>query len=207
MAPLSLCQLLDIAISTSEAGCVNFRALHSLVLAVQGLLSLGDLPVPNWGQPAKKVRAQVQHVGQQPLEPGYESISTMLDDLHGQVSSLQGLARDLEREKGKIRKLEDALCKLGRLEPTDKWMAVTSSVCHGGRFNLALGYRDGKTSQTRLEPLVRLKFALQQMQPSMKECKAQSVQTIHMLHEDADCLRLQDSLSYKCVNLEYQLHR
>lgn len=44
-----------------------------------------------------------------------------------------------------------------------------------GRFNLALGYRDGKISQTLPGPLVSLKFALQGTQPSTKECDAWSV--------------------------------
>ncbi|XP_061212472.1 uncharacterized protein LOC133213889 [Neopsephotus bourkii] len=45
-------------------------------------------------------------------EGGQESIANMLGDLQAQVSPLQGVARDLQEEKGKIRKLESALGKL-----------------------------------------------------------------------------------------------
>ncbi|KAM9258140.1 glutamine-rich protein 2 [Cariama cristata] len=45
-------------------------------------------------------------------EGDQESITSILGDLQGQVSSLQGLASDLQDEKGKIRQLEDALGKL-----------------------------------------------------------------------------------------------
>ena len=44
-----------------------------------------------------------------------------------------------------------------------------------GWFNLSVGYRDGKISQTLLGSLVRLKSVLQWMQPSMKEYEAWSV--------------------------------
>ncbi|KAM9026056.1 uncharacterized protein PRD47_008271 [Ara ararauna] len=69
MAPLSLSELLDAAISPS-GGHVNFMELHGLLRAVLGLLGLRDLPVPDWEQPAQGVRARAQHVGQRPPEPG-----------------------------------------------------------------------------------------------------------------------------------------
>lgn len=57
-----------------------------------------------------------------------------------------------------------------------RWIFLCSIVSvTAGRFNLALGYRDGKTAQTLLGPVARLEFALQWMQPSLKECKARSV--------------------------------
>ncbi|XP_053939144.1 glutamine-rich protein 2-like isoform X2 [Cuculus canorus] len=45
-------------------------------------------------------------------EGDQENITSVLADLWGQMSSLQGLASDLQGEKGKIRQLEDALGKL-----------------------------------------------------------------------------------------------
>ncbi|KAM6050020.1 glutamine-rich protein 2-like [Theristicus caerulescens] len=47
------------------------------------------------------------------LEGDQESNASVLADLQGRVSSLQGLASDLHGEKEKIRQLEDALGKLG----------------------------------------------------------------------------------------------
>ncbi|XP_076210239.1 glutamine-rich protein 2 [Aptenodytes patagonicus] len=46
-------------------------------------------------------------------EGDQESHASILTDLRGRVSSLQGLASDLQDEKEKIRQLEDALGKLG----------------------------------------------------------------------------------------------
>ncbi|XP_064323486.1 glutamine-rich protein 2 [Phalacrocorax carbo] len=46
-------------------------------------------------------------------EADQENSTSILADLRGQVSSLQGLASDLQGEKEKIRQLEDALGKLG----------------------------------------------------------------------------------------------
>lgn len=70
MATLSLFQLLDAAISTSNGGRVNIMQLRILLRAVLELTGLGDLPVPDWGQAAQGVRAQARHVRQQRLEPG-----------------------------------------------------------------------------------------------------------------------------------------
>ena len=48
MAPLSLSQLLDVAIGTPEVGAVNFRALYSLLQAM--LKHLGCRTCLPWGE-------------------------------------------------------------------------------------------------------------------------------------------------------------
>ncbi|KAM9579148.1 uncharacterized protein ACIB01_005292 [Guaruba guarouba] len=53
----------------------------------------------------KSDRAELEELRSELLvqqQEGQESIVTMLEDLRGQVSSLQSLARDLEQEKGKL---------------------------------------------------------------------------------------------------------
>ncbi|CAM9173800.1 unnamed protein product [Bubo scandiacus] len=209
MAPLSLSQLLDVAIGTPQAGAVNFTALYSLLQAMLGHLGLQDLPAPGRGHsptpllgrdqppeappreeggqgggpgtesltPAKdplqgaavalsqdlleeiggmkaaqyRMEEDIRMIqetlgmgnlqdaaGQLPAlrdqtaldKPGLkgespsltacplgphldkESISSVLADLQGRVSSLQGLTSDLQGKNGKIRQLEDALGKL-----------------------------------------------------------------------------------------------
>ncbi|XP_048165579.1 uncharacterized protein LOC125328641 [Corvus hawaiiensis] len=69
--------------------------------------------------------------------PGQESIISELDQLWRQVSSLQGLASDLQGEKDKIRQLEHAVRKLR--EDGAKWKAGMSD-----QLSLQLGKRVGE---------------------------------------------------------------
>lgn len=113
MAPLSLSQLLDAAI-TSDGADVNFRELHSLLRAVLGLLGLGDLPVPDCGQPAQGGRALAQHVGQQPPEPAERQPGTA--PLQGAASSsgVDAVEADVE-QLNELEAMESSSSEVGAL--------------------------------------------------------------------------------------------
>ncbi|XP_059684366.1 glutamine-rich protein 2 [Gavia stellata] len=131
MAPLSLSQLLDVAIGTPEVGAVNFTALHSLLQAMLGHLGLQDLPaqerghsltpLPGGDRPAKahpalekkgdRAEAQAQGTGQQPWEPGERLPGE--DSLQGTASSPQvtPIAADVGQMKKKIEANESGISK------------------------------------------------------------------------------------------------
>ncbi|XP_010577783.1 PREDICTED: uncharacterized protein LOC104839275 [Haliaeetus leucocephalus] len=131
MAPLSLSQLLDVAIGTPEVGAVNFTALHSLLQAMLGHLGLQDLPAQELGhsltpllggdQPAKahpglekkgdRTEAWAQGTGQQPQEPGERLPGK--EPLQGATSSPQvaSVAADVGQMKKKIEANESGISK------------------------------------------------------------------------------------------------
>ncbi|KAM9640267.1 glutamine-rich protein 2 isoform 6-T6 [Morphnus guianensis] len=131
MAPLSLSQLLDVAIGTPEVGAVNFTALHSLLQAMLGHLGLQDLPAQEQGhsltpllggdQPAKahpglekkgdRTEAWAQGTGQQPQEPGERLPGK--EPLQGTASSPQvaSVAADVGQMKKKIEANESGISK------------------------------------------------------------------------------------------------
>ncbi|XP_030916633.1 glutamine-rich protein 2-like [Geospiza fortis] len=88
---------------------------------IQEALGQGNLqdaagqPLVLHGQPApvKPHTSDMDKLGQSPGLPTMESILSDLSELQGQMSSLQNLARDLQGEKEKVRRLQDALGKLG----------------------------------------------------------------------------------------------
>ncbi|XP_049669103.1 glutamine-rich protein 2 isoform X2 [Accipiter gentilis] len=131
MAPLSLSQLLDVAIGTPEVGAVNFTALYSLLQAMLGHLGLQDLPAQEPGhsltpllgvdQPAKahpglekkgdRTEAWAQGTGQQPQEPGERLPGK--EPLQGTTSSPQvaSVAADVGQMKKKIEANESGISK------------------------------------------------------------------------------------------------
>lgn len=131
MAPLSLSQLLDVAIGTPEAGAVNFTALHSLLQAMLGHLGLQDLPAQEQGhsltplragdQPAKALPGlerkgdRAQSMEQQPREPKEQLPGK--DPLQGTVSSSQvaSVAADVGQMKKKIEANESGISKVEAL--------------------------------------------------------------------------------------------
>ncbi|CAM9147305.1 unnamed protein product [Bubo scandiacus] len=70
MAPLSLSQLLDVAIGTPQAGAVNFTALYSLLQAMLGHLGLQDLPAPGRGHSPTPLLGRDQPPEAPPREEG-----------------------------------------------------------------------------------------------------------------------------------------
>lgn len=132
MAPLSLSQLLDVAIGTPEVGAVNFTALYSLLQAMLGHLGLQDLPAQEPGhsltpllgvdQPAKahpglekkgdRTEAWAQGTGQQPQEPGERLPGK--EPLQGTTSSPQvaSVAADVGQMKKKIEANESGISKV-----------------------------------------------------------------------------------------------
>lgn len=128
MAPLSLSQLLDVAIGTPEVGAVNFTALHSLLQAMLGHLGLQDLPAQEQGhsliplrardQPAKalpgleKKGDRAQSMGQQPQEPKEQLPGK--DPLQGTTGSSQvaSVAADVGQMKKKIEANESGISKV-----------------------------------------------------------------------------------------------
>ncbi|XP_075374750.1 glutamine-rich protein 2 isoform X2 [Mycteria americana] len=127
MAPLSLSQLLDVAIGTPEVGAVNFTALHSLLQAMLRHLGLQELPAQEQGhsptpllgrdQPAEahsgleKKGDRAQGTGQQPQELGERLAGK--DPLEGTVSGSQvaSAAADVEQMKKKIEANESGISK------------------------------------------------------------------------------------------------
>ncbi|XP_074901058.1 glutamine-rich protein 2 isoform X2 [Buteo buteo] len=131
MAPLSLSQLLDVAIGTPEVGAVNFTALYSLLQAMLGHLGLQDLPAQEPGhsltpllggdQPAKahpglekkgdRTEAWAHGTGQQPQEPGEQLPGK--EPLQGTTSSPQvaSVAADVGQMKKKIEANESGISK------------------------------------------------------------------------------------------------
>ncbi|XP_052664642.1 glutamine-rich protein 2 isoform X3 [Harpia harpyja] len=131
MAPLSLSQLLDVAIGTPEVGAVNFTALHSLLQTMLGHLGLQDLPAQEQGhsltpllggdQPAKahpglekkgdRTEAWAQGTGQQPQEPGERLPGK--EPLQGTTGSPQvaSVAADVGQMKKKIEANESGISK------------------------------------------------------------------------------------------------
>ncbi|CAM9781186.1 unnamed protein product [Bubo scandiacus] len=112
MAPLSLSQLLDVAIGTPQAGAVNFTALYSLLQAMLGHLGLQDLPAPGRGHSPTPLLGRDQPPEAPPREeggqgggPGTESLTPAKDPLQGAVSTPQdasavALSQDLLEEIG-----------------------------------------------------------------------------------------------------------
>ncbi|CAM9110867.1 unnamed protein product, partial [Bubo scandiacus] len=112
MAPLSLSQLLDVAIGTPQAGAVNFTALYSLLQAMLGHLGLQDLPAPGRGHSPTPLLGRDQPPEAPPREeggqgggPGTESLTPAKDPLQGAVSTPQdasavALSQDLLEEMG-----------------------------------------------------------------------------------------------------------
>lgn len=156
MAPLSLSQLLDVAIGTPEVGAVNFTALHGLLQAMLRHLGLQDLPAQEWGhsptpllgghQPAEahpgleKKGDRAQGTGQQPREPGEPG----KDPLQGTASGPQvaSVAADVEQMQKKIETNESSISKVEALAgplgapPRD-------APCSGVRATIALPLDQG----------------------------------------------------------------
>ncbi|XP_072737209.1 glutamine-rich protein 2 isoform X3 [Ciconia boyciana] len=127
MAPLSLSQLLDVAIGTPEVGAVNFTALHSLLQAMLRHLGLQELPAQEQGhspipllrgdQPAEahsgleKKGDRAQGTGQQPQELGERLPGK--DPLEGTMSGSQvaSAAADVGQMKKKIEANESSISK------------------------------------------------------------------------------------------------
>ncbi|CAM9146836.1 unnamed protein product [Bubo scandiacus] len=104
MAPLSLSQLLDVAIGTPQAGAVNFTALYSLLQAMLGHLGLQDLPAPGRGHSPTPLLGRDQPPEAPPREeggqgggPGTESLTPAKDPLQGAAVTL---SQDLLEEIG-----------------------------------------------------------------------------------------------------------
>ncbi|CAM9781324.1 unnamed protein product [Bubo scandiacus] len=104
MAPLSLSQLLDVAIGTPQAGAVNFTALYSLLQAMLGHLGLQDLPAPGRGHSPTPLLGRDQPPEAPPREeggqgggPGTESLTPAKDPLQGAAVAL---SQDLLEEIG-----------------------------------------------------------------------------------------------------------
>ncbi|XP_071667695.1 uncharacterized protein [Patagioenas fasciata] len=115
MAPLTLSQLLDVAIGTSHDGAVDLPSLHRLLQSVLGHLGLQDLPVLEPGhrpaallgghqatkdQPGlEKEEDRAQGTGQQPREP--EEHLPRKEPLQGTASGSQdtSLADDVGQMK------------------------------------------------------------------------------------------------------------
>ncbi|XP_026716612.1 uncharacterized protein LOC113486682 isoform X2 [Athene cunicularia] len=110
MAPLSLSQLLDVAIGTPEIGAVNFRALYSLLQAVLGHLGVQDLPAPGHDQPPK---APLREEGAQGRGPGTELLTPSKDPLQGTVSTPHdaSMAADMGQMKRKIEENKSSVSK------------------------------------------------------------------------------------------------
>ncbi|XP_064924708.1 kinase non-catalytic C-lobe domain-containing protein 1 [Columba livia] len=120
MAPLTLSQLLDVAIGTSGDGAVDLPSLHRLLQSMLGHLGLQDLPVLEPGhrptallgghQATKdqsgleKEEDRAQGTGQQPREPEEHLPGKEL--LQGTTSSSQvtSLANDVGQMKIKAKK-------------------------------------------------------------------------------------------------------
>ncbi|CAM9110706.1 unnamed protein product, partial [Bubo scandiacus] len=120
MAPLSLSQLLDVAIGTPQAGAVNFTALYSLLQAMLGHLGLQDLPAPGRGHSPTPLLGRDQPPEAPPREeggqgggPGTESLTPAKDPLQGAVSTPQdaSVAADVGQMKTKIEENESSISK------------------------------------------------------------------------------------------------
>ncbi|KAM6050178.1 uncharacterized protein LJ206_017350 [Theristicus caerulescens] len=127
MAPLSLSQLLDVAIGTPEVGAVNFPALHSLLQAVLRHLGLQDLPALERGLGPTPLRGRDRPAGAhpgpekpgdaargpglQPPEPGEQLPGK--DPLQGTASGPQvaPVAADVGQMKKKIEANESGISK------------------------------------------------------------------------------------------------
>uniref|UniRef100_A0A8B9CPY6 DUF4795 domain-containing protein n=1 Tax=Anser brachyrhynchus TaxID=132585 RepID=A0A8B9CPY6_9AVES len=86
--------------------------------ALQRVAELGRLCATLQGQVArleatKSDRAELEELRLRFPEGGQESVATLLADLRGRTSSLQGLAGDLHGQGEKIKQLQDALGELG----------------------------------------------------------------------------------------------
>ncbi|XP_074778472.1 uncharacterized protein LOC141968055 [Athene noctua] len=110
MAPLSLSQLLDVAIGTPEVGAVNFTALYSLLQAVLGHLGLEDLPALGCDQPPE---APLRAEGAQGRGPGTELLTPSRDPLQGTVSTPcdASTAADMGQMKTKIEENKSSISK------------------------------------------------------------------------------------------------
>ncbi|GAB0197775.1 glutamine-rich protein 2 [Grus japonensis] len=122
MAPLSLSQLLDVAIGTPEVGAVNFRALHSLLQAMLGHLGLQDLPALEQGCSPTPLLGGDQPVEAHPGEEGGQGrgpgtghgpLAARKDPLQGTVSGSQvaSVAADMGQMKKKIEEDESGISK------------------------------------------------------------------------------------------------
>ncbi|XP_069728326.1 glutamine-rich protein 2 isoform X2 [Phaenicophaeus curvirostris] len=122
-------------------------------------------------------------------EGGQENITSVLADLWGQMSSLQGLSGDLQGEKGKIRQLEDAL---GKLQVAEADWTVHGS--HQATLQLGLvlqqlkqemGEQQQKT-QAMLEQLVaksvdQLQAQLDKLRVMVESLRQAEVQTARLI--------------------------
>ncbi|XP_054703051.1 glutamine-rich protein 2 [Grus americana] len=109
-------------------------------------------------------------------EGDQESITNILADLRDQVSSLQGLASDLQGEKGKIRQLEDAFGKLGvtgadwKVDGSDQVTLQLGSTLQEIKQELKELREQQETTKATLEQLVTK--TADQLQEQLDKLKA-----------------------------------
>ena len=124
MDPLSLSQLLDVAIGTPQVGAVNFPALHSLLQAMLRHLGLQDLPALGRGHSPTPLLGRDQPPEAPPREeggqgggPGTESLTPAKDPLQGTVSTPQdaSVAADAGQMKAKIEENESSTSEVEAL--------------------------------------------------------------------------------------------
>ncbi|KAM6050446.1 glutamine-rich protein 2 isoform 2-T2 [Chlamydotis macqueenii] len=119
MAPLSLSQLLDVAIGTPELGAVNFTALHGLLQALLEHLGLRDLPArahpaddgggettstPRFADVAAEVRRMRKKMEEN--ESGISKATALSQDLLEQVGGMKAAQSHMEED---IQMIQEAL--------------------------------------------------------------------------------------------------
>ncbi|KAK2530810.1 hypothetical protein Q9233_006029 [Columba guinea] len=130
MAPLTLSQLLDVAIGTSGDGAVDLPSLHRLLQSMLGHLGLQDLPV---------------------LEPGHRP--TGLLGGHQATKDQPGLEKEEDRAQGpgqQPREPEEHLPGKELLQGTASGSQVTSLANNVGQMKIAAN----KSSISKVEALV-----------------------------------------------------
>lgn len=130
MAPLTLSQLLDVAIGTSGDGVVDLPSLHRLLQSMLGHLGLQDLPV---------------------VEPGHRP--TALLGGHQATKDQPGLEKEEDRAQGtgqQPREPEENLPGKELLQGTASGSQVTSLANNVGQMKIAAN----KSSISKVEALV-----------------------------------------------------
>ncbi|CAM9982288.1 unnamed protein product [Bubo scandiacus] len=196
MAPLSLSQLLDVAIGTPQAGAVNFTALYSLLQAMLGHLGLQDLPAPGRGHSPTPLLGRDQPPEAPPREeggqgggPGTESLTPAKDPLQGAVSTPQdaSVAADVGQMKTKIEENESSISKAVALSQ-DLLEEIGGMKAAQSRME-----EDIRMIQETLGMAVALSQDLLEEIGGMKAAQSRMEEDIRMIQETLGMGNLQDA--------------
>ncbi|XP_042658399.1 glutamine-rich protein 2 isoform X2 [Tyto alba] len=178
MAPLSLSQLLDVAIGTPEVGAVNFTALYSLLQAMLGHLGLKDLPAQERGHSPTPLLGRDQPPEADPREEGgqgsgwgtgHVSLGPGKDPLRGTTTSPQVTSVDanvgqmkMEKESGIAKPValsQDLLQEIGGMKAAQSRMEedirTIQEALGLGNLQDAVGRLPGLRDQSELDSDVK----------------------------------------------------